>query len=229
MAVDKFTALSATGLLRGLPEPLIRNLAEISGVQRVGKGSTLFREGDRAHFVHALAEGGVSLISEARGENSIVDFLGKGDVILVPPVLLDLPYMVTAKAVADLVVVMIPAAEFRAMAKTQLPLATALNELLATQWRLLVKHLTSTRSRDADSRVIQFIVDAAGATKGPAQIALPGSKRDLASHLGLTPETLSRSFKRLTSLGVKTAGSKIEVENMTRLGNLGAPRQAAVV
>jgi CRP/FNR family transcriptional activator FtrB len=174
-----------------------------------------------------VAEGGVSLISEAPGENSIIDFLGKGDVILVPPVLLALPYMVTAKAVADLVVVVIPAAEFRALAKTQLPLATALNELLATQWRLLVKHLTGTRSRDADSRVIQFIVDAAGATKGPARFVLPGSKRDLAAHLGVTPETLSRSLKRLGALGVKTAGSRIEIENMARLGNRPSPRRAA--
>lgn len=228
MAVDIFATLSATGLLSGLPQALIRNLAGISGVQRLAKGSTLFREGEHAHFVYALAEGGVSLISEARGENSIIDFLAKGDVILVPPVLLQLPYMVTAKAVADLVVVMIPAAEFRTLAKTELPLATALNELLATQWRLLVKHLTSTRSRDADSRVIQFIVDAAGATKGPARISLPGSKRDLASHLGLTPETLSRSFKRLASLGVQTTRANIEIENMARLDKPAASPAAPV-
>jgi CRP/FNR family transcriptional activator FtrB len=211
---------STSALLRifpGLPRPLVRRMADVSGMQRIGKGSLLFREGERADFVYALIEGRVSLISGHEHEETIADFMEAGDVLLVPPALLQLPYMVTAKAVTDLLVVLIPAEEFRRMAETELALAVVLNRLLAGHWRLLLRHLTQTKSRDADTRLVQFLIDGAGVTDGGARFTLPGSKQDLAAHLGMTPATLSRALKRLSSLGVKTAGSDVQIENIARL------------
>ena len=92
--------------------------------------------------------------------------------------------------------------------------------MLAGQWRILLRHLTQTKSRDADTRLIQYLMDSAGTLEGSAQFTLPGSKRDLAAHLGITPETLSRSLKRLGRLGVKTVGSEIQIEDVSRLSAL---------
>ena len=129
MAMDKTTALLRITSLSDLPRPLIHQLADVSGMQRIGKGSTLFREGEHAHFVYALIEGRVSLISGPEHEETIADFMEAGDIILVPPALLELPYMVTAKAVTDLLVVLIPAEEFRHMAETELALSVALKSV----------------------------------------------------------------------------------------------------
>jgi CRP/FNR family transcriptional activator FtrB len=227
MAMDKTTALSRIPSLSELPRTLIDKLVEVSGIQRIGKGSTLFREGEHAHFVYALIEGSVSLVSGPRREETIADFIDAGDIILVPPALLGLPYMVTAKAVTDLLVVLIPAEEFRRMAETELALAVALNRLLAGHWRLLLRHLTQTKSRDADTRLVQFLIDGAGVTRGAARFTLPGSKQDLAAHLGMTPATLSRSLKRLSPLGVKTAGSDVQIENIARLSAFSHSHAAA--
>lgn len=220
MAIDKVTALSRIAFLAGLPRPLLDKLAELSGLQRIGKGSTLFREGEKAHFVYALVEGSVSLLNGPRHEEIIAEFIEAGDIILIPPALLKLPYMVTARAVTDLLVIMIPAEEFLRLAETQLALSVALNHMLAGHWRLLLRHLTQTKSRDADTRVIQYLMDGAGVSEGSARFALPGSKRDLAAHLGITPETLSRSLKRLGRLGVTSAGSEIHIDDVSRLSAL---------
>jgi CRP/FNR family transcriptional activator FtrB len=221
MALDKTTALLRIPALHGLPKPLIARLADISGMQRIGKGSTLFREGERAQFVYGLVEGSVSLVSSYRREETIADFMEAGEIILIPPALLELPYMVTGKAVTDLLVILIPAADFRHMAETELPFSAALNRLLAAHWRFLLRHLTQTKFRDADTRLIQYLMDGAGVTQGAARVALPGSKKELAAHLGMTPETLSRSFKRIGRLGVKSRGSEIQIENVSRLENIG--------
>ncbi|MCC6207356.1 MAG: cyclic nucleotide-binding domain-containing protein [Gammaproteobacteria bacterium] len=220
MAIDKKTALSRIAPFSALPRPLISKLADLSGIQHIGKGSTLFRQGERAHFVYALVEGNVSLISGPEREETIADFMAAGDIILVPPALLRLPYMVTARAVTDLLVLMIPAEDFRQLAEAELSLSVSLNRMLASHWRLLLRHLTQTKSRDADTRLIQYLIDSAGTSAGPAKFTLPGSKRDLAAHLGVTPETLSRSLKRLGRLGVKTTGSEIEIEDLARLAAL---------
>jgi CRP/FNR family transcriptional activator FtrB len=222
--MDKTAALSRIASLSALPWPLIVRLAEQSGIQRIGKGSVLFRQGEPAHFVYALVEGSVSLVSGPEHEETIASFVDAGDIILVPPALLQLPYMVTAKAVTDLVAVLIPVEEFRHLAETELSLAVALNRMLAAHWRLLLRHLTQTKSRDADSRLVQYLIDTAGAPAGPAKFTLTGTKQDLASHLGITPATLSRSLKRLCRFGVKTAGSEIQIESVSRLNDIARHR-----
>ncbi len=225
-AMDKTTALSRIVSLSDLPRSLIVRLGEQSGMQRIGKGSILFRQGERAHFVYALVEGSVSLVSGPEHEETIASFVDAGDIILVPPALLQLPYMVTAKAVTDLVAVLIPAEEFRHLAETELSLSVALNRMLAAHWRLLLRHLTQTKSRDADSRLVQYLIDNAGAPSGPAKFTLTGTKQDLASHLGITPATLSRSLNRLRRFGVKTTRSEIQIESISRLDDIARHRDS---
>ena len=218
MTIDKTNTLAGIVGLTGLPHALITKLADLSGIQRIGKGSTLFREGERAHFVYVLVEGHISLISETAHNETIADFIGPGEIVLVPPALLELPYMVTANAITDLLVVMIPARDFRQMAETELTLAVALNRMLAGHWRLLLRQLTQTKSWDADARLVQYLFDSAAAKEGAASFRLPGTKQDLAAHLGITPATLSRCLKRLEKLGVKTKKTQIQIEDVARLG-----------
>ena len=215
--MDKIAALSDVASLSGLPRSLIVRMAKRSGMQRIGKGSILFRQGEQAHFVYVLIEGSISLLSGPAGEQTIAEFIEAGEIFLIAPALLKLPYMVSAKAVTDLLALMIPAADFRRLAETELSLSVALNRVLAGHWRLLLRHLTQTKSRDADTRLKQYLSDCAATTKGPARFTLPGSKQDLAAHLGIKPATLSRSLKRLGKLGVRTKGAEVRIEDVSRL------------
>ncbi|MBN9545703.1 MAG: Crp/Fnr family transcriptional regulator [Alphaproteobacteria bacterium] len=204
-------------VLPGLPARLADRLAAVSGQQRIGKGSFLFRQGESPQFVYGLIEGRISLVTEAPGEESIAEFVEPGDVILLPPSLLNLPYMVSAKAVTDLRVVMIPAADFRQLSEKVLPLAVLVSRIIARQWRLLLGHLTRTKTQNVAARLTQYLIDNAGTDTGRAQFALRGTKKDLAAHLGVTPATLSRSLKRLEQLGVATSRSEVQIENVARL------------
>ncbi len=217
MTESKIDALLRIASLSALPRPLLTRMAAVAGLQRIGKGSTLFREGGRAYFVYGLVEGTVALQSGPQGEETITDFLESGDILLVPPALLQLPYMVTARAVTDLDVVLLPAEDFRRLAETEISLSAALNRTLSQHWRLLLRHLTYAKNHDADTRLAKYLVDLSGRSAGPARLSLPGSKKELAAHLGMTPATLSRSLKRLSPLGVKSSGADIEVEDMARL------------
>jgi CRP/FNR family transcriptional activator FtrB len=112
---------------------------------------------------------------------------------------------------------MMPEEEFVRFSQTDLAFAAALNRILAGHWRLLLRHLTQTKSRDADTRLIGYLTDNVGVTKGAARFVLPGSKKALAAHLGITPETLSRSLKRLNRLGVTSKGSEMHIADVSRL------------
>src|SRR5215469_13939470 len=215
--MDKLKALIRIPILSGLSRPVLARLAAISGMQRVDKGATLFREGERPQFIYGLVEGTVSLQGGPQGGEIISNFVSAGEVVLVAPTILRLPYMVSAHAVNDLLVVMIPADEFRKLAETELSLSVAINHMLSAHWRLLLRQLTQSRALDARTRLRDYLADHAGNDRGPARITLPGTKRELAAHLGMTPETLSRSLKRLGRLGVRADGIDIQIDDISRL------------
>lgn len=222
--MDKLEALSRIPAFAALPCAMLAQLAAVSGLQRVGRGSTIFREGERADFVYGLVEGRVSLLIGRDAEN-VADFLEAGEVVLVPPALLDLPYMATARAVTDVLALLIPASDFRRLANSDLSFSSALNHLLAAHWRLLLKQLKQSRTRDADMRVVRYLLDNVGIDAKEAKVVLPGSRRQFAAHLGMTPETLSRSFRRLMAAGIRTKGQEITIDSVVRLAEFsGAPQ-----
>jgi len=217
MPVDKLTAVSKITGFASLPDAVRERIAAASGLQNIGRGSLLFREGERPHFVYCLIEGRISLRTGLDGGGGVADFLQAGDAVLIPSALLDLPYMATARAITNVLALLIPAEEFRRIAQSELSFAVALNRILGTHWRLLLKQLKQAKTRDADTRVASFLLDNIHGDTNVATIILPSSRRELAAHLGMTPETLSRSFRRLRDAGIQSGGSEILVKSVSRL------------
>jgi CRP/FNR family transcriptional activator FtrB len=214
---NRLSALERIPLFAGLPSAERREIEAAGGLQRIGQGTELFREGTRAQFVYAIVEGTTALVSGGPGEESVIDFFGPGEIILVPPVLLDLPYMVAAKAVSDVEALLIPAKRFAQLVESNGALANACAKLLSSHWRLLLRQLKQLKTPSADARLVRFLLDGAGQSKGSAVLQLPSSKRELAGHLGITPATLSRSLARLRELGVDTRGETVEIKSIERL------------
>lgn len=207
-------------LFATLPEASQERIAEVAGLQRFSNHSYLFRQGEEPDFVYCLIEGGVVLVSERDTQEAVIEFFGPGESVLLPAALLALPYLVSARATSDGQVLLVPAHRLRQLINIDAALAAQCARVLSKHWRVLISQLKDIKTQDATERLARFLISQTEAAEGPVTLALPGMKKEVATRLGIKPETLSRTLKKLRSHGVSTHGDSIEIAAVERLAAL---------
>jgi CRP/FNR family transcriptional regulator len=174
-------------------EQLPRLTALATG-RRVDIGQTLFQEGDTAEEVFTLTDGMLKLYKlMSDGRRQIVGFLVPGDFL---GLAFGRNYVYSAEAVVPTTVCRFRRPQFLAMledcpAMEKEILGRTSTELAAAQEQMLLLGRKTARER-----VASFIVALARRRKIEAggALDLPMSRSDIADYLGLTIETVSRTF-----------------------------------
>jgi CRP/FNR family transcriptional activator FtrB len=214
-------------LFAPLPAASLERLAEVSGLQRFSNHGYLFREGEEPDFVYCFVEGGIVLVGGADGQEAVIEFFGPGESVLLPAALLGLPYLVSARATSDGQALLIPASRLREQLNDDVALAAQCARVLSRHWRVLIGQIKEIKTHGAAERLAHFLISQSEKTKGPATLILPGMKKEVATRLGIKPETLSRTLKKLRDYGVDTEGDTIRIASLERLAALVTPRPGA--
>ncbi len=181
---------------------VITELLAASFTQLLPRNAVLFEQGEEPQVLHLLLEGRIGLQARAEaGTRTIVEIFGPGEIVLLPAVVLSLPYLASAVVLTEARVTMIPAQLFRDTLARSLPLAHATAELLARHWRLMVDQVVDLKLRDAEQRVARFVGRRVSEEEGAANVILSESRSAIAARLGMTPETLSRALAALEAKG----------------------------
>jgi CRP/FNR family transcriptional activator FtrB len=99
-------------------------------------------------------------------------------------------------------------------------LAAQCARVLSRHWRDLISQIKEIKTHGAAERLAHFLVSQSGKSKGPATLVLPGMKKEVATRLGIKPETLSRTLKKLRAYGVDTDGDTVRIASLERLAAL---------
>jgi CRP/FNR family transcriptional activator FtrB len=110
----------------------------------------------------------------------------------------------TARTLEPTRVLLIPATELRQQLAEDPQLALTLLATLSKQYRDMVRNIKNLKLRSAVQRLGCYLVSEFGDAAAGTEVRLPVDKKLLASHLGMTPETLSRAFNALRSGGSVT-------------------------
>jgi len=212
--------LKKVSMFAPLPEASLRRLAEVAGLQRFSNHSYLFREGEEPDFIYSFVEGGVVLVGGAEGREAVIEFFGPGESVLLPAAILGLPYLVSARATSDGQALLIPANKFRRLLDEDTALAAQCARVLSRHWRVVITQIKEIKTQSALERVAQFLVAQTQESKGAATLTLPGMKKEVATRLGITPETLSRTLKKLRKYGVEADGDTFRIASVERVASL---------
>lgn len=214
--------LAAQPLFRELPAADLNTLSAASELLRPLKGEFLFHRGDLSRGFYIVVHGQIKLAMPAQPDSEkVVDLVGPGKSFGAAIMFLEGRYPVSAQAVADSSVLLIPSRVLLpAIERTPL-LARRMLAGLSMKLHGLIRDVEAYSVQSAMERVLGFLgglVLGAESTVAPVQVRLPASKRVIASRLNLTPETFSRLLHRLTEQGIiEVQGRVLIVHDPARL------------
>ena len=193
-------------------------------VQTLPRGATPCHQGEKPEFLHIVLSGKVGLFAEGPREEMLIEFFGPGDGFVLPAVMLDMPYLVTARLLDEGRILLWPAAAFRAQVRANGALAYGATLQLSSYWRILVGQIKDLKLLSATERLSAMLLALAPRQTGSATVTLPGGRRLIAGRLGITPQSLSRAFATLRPLGVSGQGRQIAIADLERLRDLAGTR-----
>jgi len=204
-------------LFAQVAEPDLAAMLTACFVQTLPASAVLCRQGEKAEFLHVVLSGRVGLFGAAAQDETLVEFFGPGDAFIVPAVVLDAPYLLTARLLEEGRILMWPAAAFRAQLRATGALAYGTSLLLSGYWRTLVGQIKDLKLLSAIERLSAFLLALTPRDTGPVTVLLPGGRRLVAGRLGITPQSLSRAFAALRPLGVSGGGRQVLIPDPARL------------
>ena len=218
MSVTAVDTDSVAGLpvFSGLGEAELARILEAASIERLPAGTMLFQEGDRPKALHVVVSGTVEIFANRSGRDWGVMLMNAGDVLTPGAVLFDEVYTTCAQTIGTCKILIIDAATVRSEAALSGRFAMQLGRAMAGQFRLAVRQVLDLKSRNAAQRLAAFLLKVADQSDTSAP-ELPMRKRNLAARIGMTPETLSRTFQILADNGLVVRGRQIIVRDRERI------------
>ena len=205
-------------VLAQLPSEAAGRLLDGAFVQSLPRGAMLCVQGERPEFLHAILTGRVALLGLDRGrEETVIEFFDTGDMLIVAAVLLDAPYLMSARVIEEARVLFVRAGLVRQEMKMQNDFAPAVAQHLSGHWRRVIQQIKDLKLRSSTERLAAYLVSLAGKSEGRETIQLPEDRKLVAARLGMTAESLSRAFSALRAVGVGGRGRTVTVESRPKL------------
>ncbi|WP_020593504.1 Crp/Fnr family transcriptional regulator [Kiloniella laminariae] len=211
----------------GIKSPFLELAAEkkelllpLSRIENYPAGETIVEYGDPAENFFLIEDGFVRLLlaSACGGKSSTIDVVGPGGAFGEAAATNTGRYEFTCVALDDVELRVIPGEVLRKILSEDPELVFRMMGRLSVNMHSLMSQIADLKMRTTAERLAMFLIELAGQVEGTAKIVLPYDKRIVAEKLGMTPETLSRTFAKLRKIGIKTgAGNQIEVDDMEKL------------
>lgn len=165
-----------------------------------GRDEEIFGEGEGADSVYRVVSGAVRTFRIlADGRRQICEFHLPGDTFGFEPSAI---HRVSAEALGPTRLVAVRRAALLDNADSAPDIARLLWRAAVADLQRSQEHVMRLGHRSAAERVASFLLDVARRLGGHDAFDLPMSRQDIADYLGLTIETVSRSFTQLQALGL---------------------------
>jgi CRP-like cAMP-binding protein len=195
-------------------------IAEGCRLRTLEKDEVLFREGDKADGFYVVQTGQISIfrLTPDGREQIICVFRAPESFAEVTLATLE-TYPANAMALESSQVIVINKTHFRDLVCKKPELALHMLASMSLHLKHLVQSLHDIKGRQIECRLADWLLQHAPAGISPQDaFDLPVTKKVLAGQLGVTSETLSRTFARFRKEGlIQVSGPKLRILNLDGL------------
>lgn len=188
--------ISQIPLFENLSQNDLENIFANSQILNFTKNNHIFSQNETAKNFYIIIEGQVKLFAlNQEGQDSSILILKEGEIL--NDLFLDY-FSLNSKAVENCKIFSFDLQDFRNKLTKYPNLAINLLLNLNSKNQKLLNHITKLKINNAKERLGEFLLEAAFEKKEKRQeFKLKYSKNEIASYLGIKPETLSRVLKQL--------------------------------
>ncbi len=205
-------------LLRSLPEAVIQKFLSDATTRRFSRGETVFLQDEDATAIYIVIEGWVKLYRiSPNGNEAIVNVFTRSHSFGEAVAFRAVPYPVSAEAVTDCTLLLIPTHGLISILNQEPDLAVAIVASTFQHLHELVGQVEQMKSQTGAQRVADFLIKLCNHETGDCVVTLPYDKVLIAGRLGMKPESLSRAFARLKKLGVHVSRHQARIDDIEAL------------
>lgn len=217
-AAPMFSALSLSALDAVLSQSEIRSYA---------RHATLFDQDDEAGEFYLVLDGWAKLFRMTPGgDEAVVGVFTRGESFAEAPCLSGGRYPVSGQSVTEARLLAVSARRILEQLRTHPEIGLAMLASTSLHLRMLVDQIEELKARTGPQRLAEFLVGLAPVADGSCAIALPYEKLLIAGRLGMKPESLSRAFQRLRSVGVRIHQNTVAIGDVARLAEFAGRERA---
>lgn len=221
--------ISRIAVFRGLKAETVEHIIAPATAAMLRPHELIARQEDPATAFFIVIDGWVKLYRRTpAGDETVIDIMTKGQSFAEAVAFTGNRYIATAEAVSESRVARIPADHIVRCIRQNPEIALVMIASISQHMHHLVQQVEQLKAQSGVQRVAEFLASLSLVEHGQCTIVLPYDKVLIAGRLGLTPESLSRAFAKLRSIGVLVESSHVVVEDVAKLRALANDDRSAV-
>jgi len=198
-------------------------LAGISSRHHYEAGEMIFGEGETAKAFYIVLSGRVQIYKiSPEGKEMILHLFGPGDMFAEVPIFSGIPkYPANALCMDASEILSVQGDGFKQLVEKHPNIALSMISVFAKRLHEFSELIEDLSLRTVDSRLAKYLLSVS--ENSPEKAVIMIHKKTLAAILGTIPETLSRTFKKLSKDGlVEVKNNRISIldrKSLTKLAN----------
>ena len=221
--------ITRVAVFRGLKPETVQHIIAPATAIMLRPHQMFMRQDDPATAFFIVIDGWIKISrNNQSGGETIIDMMKKGDSFAEAVAFSGGRYIATAEAVNEARVGRIPADHLIRCIRETPDIALAMIASVSQRMHYLVQQVEQLKAQSGVQRVAEFLASLVPVESGSCEIALPYDKLLIAARLGLKPESLSRTFAKLRSVGVAVHASHVAVSDIGKLRQIASDERATV-
>lgn len=184
------------------------------------KGEYIYRAGEESDSLYIVSKGRVKIyrLSES-GKEQLLRILNPGDFTGELALFSETIYEAYACAMEDTSICTVRRSDLQKLLLKYPSISLKVLAEFSSRLEQSEKQTTRFATEKVETRIALFLAECADSDSHDVEIILPMSKKDLASYLGTTPETISRKFYELEDAGYikQKSNKRIQIMDLDSL------------